>query len=269
MQKKLKKTAVAAGVAAMLGSTPSAHALITYNLEAETGGAYCSNFGGACPANGTAAGPWTNGNPGYSGNLPATWIAVIENAGGVAASETASSAGAGFSIDMGSRAYKDGSTNWGHTTDFGLFQLQHDAWVTIQVSSDNSVLRPAFGLWKGWATTGNRHQSYLNNGALNPMANGVFTTGSSLQVVDANAWAAAAGQGSVGNDVTATLTRYLTAGNYTLILGGYDTSVGNAFAAYKATISAAAVPLPAAAWLFGPVVAGLCAVGRRRPKAVV
>ena len=33
---------------------------------------------------GSQAGPWTNGDPGYTGNLPATWVAEIHNAGGVA-----------------------------------------------------------------------------------------------------------------------------------------------------------------------------------------
>lgn len=281
MQKQLKKTAIAAGMLALLGGATSAHAAMTYNLAAVNpndptwadNGSICFNGGGACPPNGSSAGPWSgDGNPGYSGILPATWIATIENAGGVAASETASSANAGFRVDMGARAYKDGATNWGHTTDFGLFQLQEDAWVTIEVSSDDSELRPAFGLWSNWATSGNRHQSYLGNGAINPMANGIFNS-TTLAVIDPNAWAVSEGQGSVGNNVTATLTRYLTAGNYTILLGGYDTPAflagqgdGPAFKAYTATISAAAapVPVPAGAWLFGPALAVLGAARRRK-----
>lgn len=273
-QNTFKKLALAMTVGGLMGAAGSAQAVVTYNLQAisdfdepafSANGSLCGNSGGACPANGTSAGPWTDGSPGYTGSLPATWATVIQNAGGVAASETASSADAGFSIDMGSRAYKDGTTNWGHTTDFGLFTLQQDANVTISVSSDASVLKPAFGLWKNWATGGSRHVGYTNNGAINPM--GTVFTGSGLAVVASDAWAAAPTQGTTTTTATATLTKFLTAGNYTLVLGGYDTTPGSgAFAKYTATISAAAVPVPAAAWLFGPALASLGVIRRRKGK---
>lgn len=248
-----KKLALAGAVAAMLLAADAANAHVTYN----TSGA---------PADGSQAGPWSAGDdPGYTGNLPATWVAMIHNDGGVANSQTASSEAAGFTIGMGAKAYKDGATNWGHTADFGLFELHHDATVTITVSSDNADLRPAFGLWDGWDTNGgsSRHDSYLNNGALDPMGS---VLGSSLIPHDPTAWSVAAVQGATA---TATLTRFLTAGNYTLILGGYDGTVGGANLAYTATISAAAaaspVPVPGAVWLFGSAMAGLIGFGRRKP----
>jgi len=166
-------------------------------------------------------------------------------------------------LGMGAKSYKDGATNWGHSADFGLLELHHDAEVTITVSPDpdngSSLLRPAFGLWSGWDTSGgaSRHQAYLNNGALNPMTAGVL--GSTLGLVDSSAWAVAPGAGG-----TATLTRWLAAGAYTLILGGYDSAGGGGNAPYKAMISAAAVPVPAAAWLFGGALASLIGVHRRK-----
>lgn len=240
-----KKLALAGAVGAMLLVVDTANAHVTYN----TSGA---------PADGSQTGPWSAGDPGYTGNLPATWVAMIHNDGGSANSQTAS----GHGIGMGAKAYKDGATNWGHTADFGLFELHHDATVTITVSSDGSNLRPAFGLWDGWDTNSgsSRHDEYLNNGALSPMGS---VLGSSLIPHDPTAWAVAAIQGSTA---TATLTRFLTAGNYTLILGGYDGTFAGANLAYTTTISAAAspVPVPGAVWLFGSAMAGLIGFGKRK-----
>ncbi|WP_152428844.1 hypothetical protein [Methylomonas sp. MK1] len=245
----LKKLALAGAMGALMSVSGLASAHVTYNLAA----------GDTFPPDGSATGPWSDGDPGYIGNLPATWVAMIHNDGGVANSQTAS----GHGIGMGAKAYKDGATNWGHTADYGLFELHADAEVTITVSSDGSNLRPAFGLWSGWDTAGSssRHQSYLNNGALNPMA--ASPLGTTLALVDASAWTFAATQGTTA---TATLTRFLTAGNYTLILGGYDGTVGGANLAYTATISAAAspVPVPGAVWLFGSAMAGLVGFGKRK-----
>ena len=194
---QFKKMALAAAVGAMLLASNVANAHVSYNTS-----------GAPDNGDGSQAGPWTNGNPGYTGNLPATWSAEIHNAGGVANTQTVSSAGAGFAIGIGARSYKDGATNWAHSADFGLLELHHDATVTIKVASDGSNLRPAFGLWSGWDTSGgaSRHQTYLNNGALNPMG---AVLNSSLSVVDPTAWALSATQGTTA---FATLTRFLTAG---------------------------------------------------------
>lgn len=246
----LKQMALAGAISGLLLGAGAANAHVTYNTN-----------GAPDHPDGSQAGPWTDGNPGYTGNLPASWVAMIHNDGGVANSQTASSADAGFLIGFGARSYKDGSTNWGHSADYGLFELHHDATVTITVSADGSDMRPAFGLWNGWDTNGgsSRHQTYLNNGAINAMGNNPL--GTSLTLVDANAWAFAPSQGTTAS---ATLTRFLTAGNYTLILGGYDGTTAGTNLAYTATISAAPVPIPAAVWLFGSAALGLFGVGRRK-----
>lgn len=257
--KQFKMLALAGAVSALLLGAGSANAHVTYNL----GG----NCNGACPTDGDVA-AWSDGDPGYTGNLPATWVAMVHNLGGSANSQTASSAdaiagGIANGIKVGARAYKDNATNWGHNADFGLFELEHDATVTITVSSDNSSLRSAFGLWGGWATGGSRHGAFTSNGAINTMA--ASPLGSGLSLIDTSAWAVAASQGTPSTPTTATLTRFLTAGNYTLIIGGYDGSVAGHHA-YTATISAAPVPIPAAAWLFGSALSGLGVIGRRKGK---
>jgi hypothetical protein len=241
-----KKLALAAAIGGLMLVSNVANAHVSYNTVPG-------------PSDGSQTGPWDNGDPGYTGNLPATWYAEIHNPGGIAASETAS----GHGIGMGARSYKDGATNWAHSADFGLFELTSAATVTMTVASDGSDLRPAFGLWSGWDTSGSssRHQDYLNNGALSPMGSVV---GSTLSVVDATAWTFAATQGSTAS---ATLTRSLAAGKYTLILGGYDGTTAGGNLAYTATISAAPVPLPAAVWMFGAGLMGWLGIQKRKMAA--
>jgi hypothetical protein len=263
--KAYKKITLMSAISFALTSANIAYADITYN----TSGPVDRDMSELPPEDG--GGPvwaWTNGDGGYAGNLPATWIARIQNQGGIATTETACSGLAsgcgGYQLGMGARAYKDGDTNWGHFSDFGLFHLVQAATVTINVAADNSDLRPAFGLWKGWATGGSRHSAYTVNGAIDPMEDNPL--GSGLTVVDTNAWAFASTQGA---SASATLTRYLAAGNYTLILGGYDGTTAGGNLTYSATISTSAVPLPGVAWLFGSGLVGVSALGRRKSSKSV
>ena len=251
-------------VSALMTVSTVASAQVSYNLTNNPAI-------GAAPVFGSNAN-WSNGAPsGYVGMLPVNWYIHLQNSAGPV-TETASSASAAnqgaLGIAVGARAYKDGSTNWGHNADFTLFKLDADATVTITVSSDNSALRSAFGLWSGWDTGyGNRHGVFLGNGAINPMENNPFSGISpsagdaGISVVDANAWAVAPFQGTSSTTATATLTRFLTAGNYTLAIGGYDGTVAGQLA-YTTTI--AAVPIPMTAWLFGSAMAGLIGISRRK-----
>lgn len=173
------------------------------------------------------------------------------------------------------------------------------------VGSENLI--PGFSIWQGWNTNGGtRHTTWDENGyghadngtsaslapgftsfnALNTGAASPFNPGAqSMTMVGANrpvddlgtflgtAWA------TVANG-TATLTlSNLAAGNYYIGLGGViDSEMGYVAGGLGAstrqyqmsvTSSVAAVPLPAAAWLFGPALAGLGAIGRRKGKAAV
>jgi hypothetical protein len=254
---QFKKLTLAGTIGSLMLISNIANAHVTYNTTGNGDAATGS------PVDGSQAGPWSNGNPGYTGNLPATWVAEIHNAGGATNTQTASSAGAGFDIGMGARAYKDGTTNWGMTSDFGLFHLQEAATVTITVASDGSDLRPAFGLWNGWDEGGgSRHAAYTSNGAIGPMAAGILD--STLTLVDGNAWAFASSQGTTAS---AQLTRFLAAGDYTLILGGYDGATAGANLKYTASISAAPVPLPAAVWMFGAALMGWLGIQKRKMAA--
>lgn len=248
-----KKLILAGAISSVLGFSASAQAFTAYNPD---------------PSDGAGAlnpGAWKFENapfpfyPGYTGKLPAQWYAYLANTPSTSVFESITSAKAGFILGMGAKSYKDGSTNWGHSADMGIFQLSADAVVTISVTSSSDSLRPAFGLWKGWDTSNesSRHQAWLNNGAFSQaMSAGVLD--SDLQLVDSNAWVVATSQ---GNNVTATLTKTLAAGKYTLILGGYDSAVAlgvnGSNLPYSALISTTPVPLPAGAWLLGSGLIGL------------
>lgn len=236
---------IAASVAFALSGATTAQAQVSYNgvdVDFDT----AQDYGGWS---------WSNFDPGYTGNLAVTWAAFMDNA----ETQIVNSAGAGYILGVGARAYKDGATNWGHNADFGLFHLAHDATITISMEADGSDLRPAFGLWSGWASGGSRHAAFVENGALLPMAANPLESG--LGLVDSDAWAYAAVQGP---NASASLTRFLTAGDYTLILGGYDGTTNGQHLAYSVTISASPVPIPAAGWLFSLGFASLGVFGRRR-----
>lgn len=245
------KLAIISGIAIALIGGPQAEASVTYNpngLDYDAAQAY----GGW---------NWTNGDPGYSANLPARWVAFVENSGGIAGNEVINSTDAGFLLGVGARAYKDGNTNWAHNADFGLFHLEHAATVTLTINSDNSELRPGFGLWSGWATGGSRHAPFLANGAINPMAENPL--GSGLGLVDTDAWTASSTQGPTAS---ATLTRFLNAGDYTVIIGGYDGTVPGPYLGYSFTINTAPVPLPAGSGLFTIGMALIGYANRRKRK---
>ncbi len=244
-----KKLSLAAAVSLALLSGSNAQASVSYNAV-DLDFDQAQDYGGWS---------WSNGDPGYTGNLAVTWSAIIQNTGGIATSDTINSTGAGYTIGVGARSYKDDSTNWAHNSDFGLFRLEHDANVTITMTSDGSDLRSAFGLWSGWATGGSRHAPYLDNGAINPMGNNPLGPG--LTVVNPNAWAVADNQGAAESAV---LSMFLTAGDYTLILGGYDGTTAGAHLAYSLNITAAPVPIPGAAWLFAGGLATLITKRRSR-----
>jgi len=89
--------------------------------------------------------------------------------------------------------------------------------------------------------------------------------GAALSPINPSDWAVASTQGSTAS---ATLTLFLAAGEYTLILGGYNGTSPGANLAYTATISASPVPVPAAVWLFGSALAGLGVFGRRKSAIV-
>ena len=269
-----KQAALAAAIGGLMLVSTSASAHLTYN----TAGPNVSD-------NDNASWSGDGMDSAYAGSLPIAWTAYIDNQGGTAYSLTASTADArgqlsstNYVLGAGAFSYLDTRglgdfppPNWGHSSDFAMFELGTNATVTITVSADASGLRSAFGVWSGWDTGGgSRHGAYPNNGAFETMA--AYPLGSSLELINGSTstWAY-----DDNSDGTATLTlTNLAAGQYTMIIGGYDGPLAGHAAgtnlAYTATISAAAaspVPVPGAVWLFGSALMGFLGISKRKGSA--
>lgn len=235
--------------------------------------------------------------PSYTGSMPANWFVKFDSAGGTAAVTSAGALAAGASELMtGARAERDTGNNWGHNADYGLLHLDAAADVTINLSSDNSLigstyletgttatalsatLAPGFAIWKNWDLGGSRHSDWMANGDMLPYGSiplsAQLTPIAGLSGCNTSTAACAfnATKGTASTISTASLTlTNLAAGDYTIILGGHLGTAGD-FApggkvAYTASISAVStspVPVPAAAWLFGGALASLASTYRRK-----
>jgi hypothetical protein len=234
----------------------SAQASVTYNLtgwdSSGTGG-----VDGGFPAN------WIGSSaPNYIGSLNAMWYANV----GIAGLETVSSSGARsiagvdptYSLAVGPRAWNDntsGTQGQGHGSDFGLIHLNDASNLSITVAADttlSSTLKPGLSLFHGW-DTGNssvRVQAFQNNGN-NPLG----TTG--LTFLNSASTTSAGGSATY-------LFSNLAAGDYSLFVGGNFSGGSGAAGKYTVNLTASAVPIPAAIWLFASAMTGL--FGFCRPK---
>lgn len=254
-----KKLALAGAISAMMFGASAAQAGVSYHMNPIS-----SPPNGEAPnVNGTGNNPnWSNGSPGtlgYVGNLPATWLADINQTNTnyiVSAADAKANHGAGTAFVLQSINNKwTPASSWGNAMDYGLINLQvgGDLVVTVEADSTlNSTFAPGFTLWKNWgdAGSGNKHQAWN----LNPNAP------SSLSVTGLN---------FVGYDATTTdggsvthIFSGLTPGQYSLWIGGNGANNSNEF--YKANLSVNVVPIPASAWLLGSGLMGLFASQRRK-----
>lgn len=261
---QFKKLAIAGAVgAAMLGVTAAEAGVVSYHVD--SAGLQAPNNNGSA-----TTGSWTNGAPSALGtvnNLPETWLADMDAYSTnyvVSATDAITNHGAasGFKLESTGNKWKPASS-WGNALDYGMINLQVGGSLTVTVEADSSLastFAPGFTLWSGWgnAGTGNKHQDW----------NATPTAPNSLSVT---------GITYVGHDSTTTdggsvthVFNNLAAGKYLLWIGGNGATNSNEF--YKANLSVAAVPaavpVPAAVWLFGSALAGMGIIGRRRDKPV-
>ncbi|MEQ1638088.1 MAG: hypothetical protein ABL903_15515 [Methylococcales bacterium] len=245
---EFKKLAIAGAVGALMMSASVAEAHVSYNLNASL-------------ANGNATGPWTGGAPnGYTGNLPATWVANVHNDTDPNAAYEVSQADAitegapsTFAVESLNNKWNH-ATSWGAAMDFGLIDLHVAGNLLIEVKADNSTFTPGFTLFSGWDTsaTSTKHGPWNTTPVVNPLGSAGLT------------YLGEASTTTAGGSVSYLFTN-LAAGNYSLWVGGNGT--GNTPAgtqSYMANITASPVPLPGAVWLFGSAIAGLVSFNRRR-----
>jgi len=240
--------------AAMLAFNSGAHASVAYNItgwdDSGTGG-----VDGGFPANWIGA-----AGPNYSGSLNAMWFANLTgNATENVSSTDARNNGADstFALAVGPRAWSSnasGTLGKGHGGDYGLIHLDNTSNLIITVAADSalgSTLKSGFSLFQGWdvGTTAVRVQDYQNN-QNNPLGTQGLTFLNS------------ASTNIAGGLASFTFTN-LSAGNYSLFVGGNATAGVGTGGIYTVALAASPVPVPGAVWLFGSVLAGFVATKRK------
>ena len=222
--------------------------------------------------------PWkgTDGGArpfGFVGLQALSWAASIPAGSVQEVSQANSIAEYGFSAQIdtangswGSWQDPDNPANtrgWGHNTDFGLIKADIDTDIRVDVSKVNPAddinnfgITVFTGMDDGTASF--NHHGLWNDGYIS----GVLEDSAKKDDPFGTNGLAYLTHGDQG-----TVTFHATAGQvYSIYLGGNDVG-GNIFGdkfAYKATINA--VPVPAAAWLFGSGLIGLVSLGRRKQK---
>ena len=270
---QIKNLVIAGVTAASMMGTTAAEAHHAYNPNGYTGAGTGYSTGGqdgGLPASVNEINSSTWSGPGltYTGDLQAMWYSrfhTVVETHNLSTAETLTKTWdndansttvkvafpTNFELAVGAKSWEDtvgqgANKGWGHAMDFGLITLDHnETSFSITVSADNSALLPAFSFYKGWDQGGGlRHQAYVNN-----VDNPLGTTGLALLATVAND-----GDGSVTH-----IFNNLSAGNYSLFVGGDDGVAGG-----KYTVSMSAVPVPGAVWLFGSAIAGIVGFGRRK-----
>ena len=281
----MKKTKIARAIAiAVTGaslslgasSTASAHAM--YNTGTFTGTDGWTLSGGSSQS-GTVI-PWV-GTAGdvrpynYVGRQALSWAATIHSSSSsVVVSQADAFDDYGITADIDTANGSWGSwqdpnnpsltRGWGHNTDFGLIKSHVETDIKIDISKVNA----ADNIFNFGITV----FSGMDDGTANFNHHGVWNNGYISGVNEAPA--------QVDNPFGTNGLTYLTHGDqssvtfhalahqvYSIYLGGNDIN-GDIFGTpygYQANISA--VPVPAAAWLFGTGLIGLVSLGRRKQAA--
>ena len=157
---------------------------------------------------------------------------------------------------------------WTHTSNWvqlDLSGMHVPGVLTIQMERGaTGSLFPAFSLYSGWEndTPDTNNHTFNNTGAIS-WADDLTYIGHVANAGGQNGTANGTGLTSVSQQF------YLNPGLYSIALGGNPAfSLGQTgIHAFNATFDVAAVPVPAAVWLFGSGLAGLVGLARRRLTA--
>lgn len=159
-------------------------------------------------------------------------------------------------VDYGSLAVPS-SLNYGQTYSGPLTQFYDDYLFTIPASTVNTIavslnLQNLLGI--------DQLQGRLYSGTASDITSGRVSSGL-LQ-----AWSTAIPISVAGTTGTAAIIDPISLGAGSYILEVRGNVTGLAGGSYSGVLNVAPVPIPAAAWLLGSGLAGLFALGRRRPR---
>lgn len=153
---------------------------------------------------------------------------------------------------VGSRAWGEG---WTHTAVWGYIDVPTAGTYRLAVSSDASDMVPALTLYQGVDNSGG------DNHVFDPLEVPVWVDEPGFAFLEASDQ----GPGPASGAATV-ITRFLQAGEYTVVLGGNDFATEGHQVGYSFTV--APVPIPAAVWLFGTGLVGVLGIGAKRRRAV-
>jgi len=238
----------------------------------------------------------------------AALVGFSQQASAIAVVDLGTLGGAGLSDASTAPKYAWDGTNglggppnnngWAHTSKWYLFDVSSPTDVLISMTSGGAGMNSAFSVWKtGGAFVGTNHSSHIYN-QIGTGGASAFLAGSGGDTV--TAWLGyansgpgfAGGGGSIvyggspgasvtgGNAISTTtqgnaslLLSSLAAGEYLIALGGScytdGSTAGCGAGPVGYSLSIAAVPIPAAVWLFGSALMGLGVIGRRKAMAGV
>ncbi len=161
-----------------------------------------------------------------------------------------------------------GAKGWTHTTNWvalDLSAMDVPSVLTIEMTRGaTGSLFPAFSLYSGWETnTPDASNHTFNNTGATSWADDLTYIGHVANAGGQNGTANGTGSTSVSQQF------YVTPGLYSIALGGNpSSSLGQTgIHAFTATFDVAAVPVPAAAYLFGTGLIGLASFARRKLSA--
>lgn len=272
-----KKLALAASIGSLMFGASAAQAHVSYNMT--PGSPALGDFQNSANSSSTSnISTWTQGAPtdlssnGYVGSLPANWVANVHNSTNPVTSmlvsdEHAISKGAPGTFNLATENNKwNPASSWGMVLDYGLIKMEAAGNLTITVSADDSSnFTPGFTLWNGWDTSSssNVHQAW--NGSTTPFLTGLGTSPSNPYNLGSSlSYLANASTTTATGFATLTLSN-LSAGLYTIFIGGNASGATTGIdQSYKVNLSTTAVPVPAAAWLFGGALMSLFGANRRK-----
>jgi hypothetical protein len=205
----------------------------------------------------------------YVGNSWLNWAAEIHHPGDALEISQADAAanynGVVVDLDTNKGSWKDAANppqGWAHNTDIGLIMSHEKAFVTLtptNISTGTDWNNFGITVFKGMDTGGGdpNHHSGWNFG---------YVSGTNEAPAQVSNPFGTTGVNYLTHSDSGDITFLAEAGQvYSIYLGG-NSGNGNfgPTANYKLNISSAAVPIPAAVWLFGSALAGLGIFGRRK-----